>query len=185
MNNLSRRDLIALLAGSTALTTCANFAAIDAQILADVQGLTPAIASMVTRINSMDPGVISANTMGIVTTLEGAAEAALSSISSVTPAPTGASKVQIIDAYLNAGLEAVGAALPVAAIAFPVLLPMVPMYDAAVAMVIGVIEPFINTFFAKPIVHSALPLLVPSVRFSPAEARSIFNIPNMHTKWSS
>lgn len=203
MNDFARRDVIAVITGLAAATgvlaSCAATAGIDAQVMADVQGLESTVGAVLAAVEQYDPTAISGSVGSNLASLENAANAALSSLTSATPVATGATTLQTIDSFLNGALQAIGAALPAASAAFPVLLPFVPMYDAAVALVTGVLEPYINSLLSQiggatttttptppPVTTTpaAVALHVVHAHFTPRQARAVLRIPNMHTPLS-
>lgn len=180
--NLTRRQTgLAFAASLTALLAACgtNSAGLDATILSDVQGLVPATEAIEAALMSYAPNAITPAVQAKIAALETAAIAALNSLTSATPVATAASMLTTIDAYLNAALSAVGAALPAASAAFPALAPFVPMYDAAVALVEGVLEPYINSVITtastmKPAAKMTLHTV--KTHFTPAAAREVLHI---------
>ena len=166
---MNRRTLLQT-AALLPLAACAGSSVTPAQIIADAQGLVDTVGQTVAAVVATDPGAISAATQAKLAALGAAATAALKSLSAGMPAGQGAALLQTVDAYLNAALAALGAALPAAAAAFPALAPYIPIYDAGVALVTGVIEPYIASLIpAAP--APALKTLGPQVSVPAARAR--------------
>lgn len=131
---------------SVGLLACGttSTADINAQALADAQGLVNTTKAIVAAIELNDPAAFSAIQQAQITASMNAANAALAQLSAGTLALPGATTLQTIDTDINAVLAAAGAALPAAAVAFPALAPTVPLYDAAVAL-LPLIEAYVNT----------------------------------------
>jgi hypothetical protein len=159
-------------------------ATIDAQIVADTNGAVGLAKSVVAAIVGVDPTALTAS-LPSITAAENALTAAMASLSGSTPVATGASTLQTIDGYLNTILSAVGAALPAAAVAFPTLAPFVPMYDAAVALIVNSLEPYINGLLTNaPVTSSALaPLHVIQAMPTIPAARSKLNVATVKKSW--
>jgi hypothetical protein len=144
----------------------------EQQVLADVQGLMPVMTDLLEAVVADAPNAIPAATMAKLQTLQAAAQTALTKFASLTDVTPG-TDLQTIDTYLNAALNAIGAALPTAAAAFPALAPYVPMYDAAVALVENVIEPYLATLIAAPAVRV---MHAVTLHYTPVQARAILKI---------
>lgn len=168
---------VAACAGTTAAT-------LDAQIVADTNGAVGLAKSVVAAIVGVDPSALTAS-LPSITAAENALTAAMASLSGSTPVATGASTLQTIDGYLNTIMSAVGAALPAAAVAFPTLAPFVPMYDAAVALIVNSLEPYINGLLTNaPVTAAALaPLHVLQAMPTIPAARSKLNVPTVKKSW--
>jgi hypothetical protein len=154
----------------------ANAAAIDAQALADAQGLASTSQALIAAVNQYAPGSIPPATQAQITTLEATIIASIKSLSASTPAPAGATTLQTIDADLNTILGAIGTGLTTAAPLFPVLLPFVPMYDAAVAL-LPAVEAYVNSVISPAV--AAAPLnRVKAIKahFTPDQARAVLGI---------
>lgn len=171
---------IAMLACSA--TSTAN---IDAQALADAQGLLSTTKLMVAAVIQNDPAAFSAAQQAQITASENAASAAIASLSATTLAIPGATTLQTVDTDLNGVLQAVGAALPAASIAFPEIAPFVPEYDAAIAL-LPVIENWVNTTIQNtqvttPVVASAAvaPLNPIKSTYTADQARNLLGIPTV------
>lgn len=171
---------IAMLACSA--TSTAN---IDAQALADAQGLLNTTKLMVAAVIQNDPAAFSAAQQAQITASENAASAAIASLSATTLAIPGATTLQTVDTDLNGVLQAVGAALPAASIAFPEIAPFVPEYDAAIAL-LPVIENWVNTTIQNtqvttPVVASAAvaPLNPIKSTYTADQARNLLGIPTV------
>jgi hypothetical protein len=159
------------------LASCgANAAMIDAQALADAQGLSSATQALIAAINQYAPNAIKPAVQAEVTTLEASIIASIQSLSTATPAPTGATTLQSVDTALNTVLGAIGAALTTAAPMFPVLLPFVPMYDAAVAL-LPALEAYVNSVIS-PAVAAAPQNRAKAIKahFTPDQARATLGI---------
>jgi hypothetical protein len=175
--SITRRQI---LAGSTVALVAAGCTAtgtlISPTVLADLQGLVPTVQAIVSAVTQYDPKLLNATEQQTLASLEASATAALTSLNANTPVTSAATNLQTIDSYLNEALSAIGSALPAAAVAFPELAPFVPMFDAAVALIAGVLEPYINSLITSatpaPAAHHALP---PS-HYTVAQARLILHI---------
>lgn len=187
--HLARRELLQIGAGITALgtiagllTACAtNSALISAQALADAQGLVGVAQAIAAAIVQNDPMALSIPIQAQITAAENAATAAIASLTSSTAAIPGATTLQVIDSDLNTILAAVGAALPAAAVAFPVIAPFVPEYDAAVAL-LPAIETWVNGVLASatvtpPKASALAPLPAIKTAYTVAQARALLNVP--------
>lgn len=170
---------IVMLACSTQST-----ANIDAQALADAQGLLNVTKAMVTAFEQNDPSALAAQQVQI-TAAENAASAAIASLSASTAAIPGATTLQTVDNNLNTVLQAIGAALPAASIAVPEIAPFVPEYDAAVAL-LPLIENWVNTTIQNtqvttPVVASAAvaPLNPIKSAYTADQARTLLKIPTV------
>ena len=179
MMTLNRRALL----GSTALVAMAlagcgtNAATVDAQVVADVQGLVPETQAIINAINQYAPNAISAANQQKIASLEQAAIAAAQSLSASMPTASAAAALQQAESYLMTGLQIIGAALPSASAAFPALLPFVPLYDSAVALLPGILA-YVNSLGARPASMSAASApkaMHPGV--SPTQARTLLHIP--------
>lgn len=150
------------LASVIALTACSGSspAVTDAQIITDTQNLVTTVHAIVVALVTDDPKALTPSQQAQLAMLESSTDAALSSLSASMPVAQAATALQKIDDYLNAALSAIGAALPAASAAYPALAPFVPMYDAAVALVETVLEPYINS-------------LVPTTAIKPAARKSL------------
>jgi hypothetical protein len=162
-------------------TTTAN---IDAQALADAQGLLNVTKAIVASIEQNDPAALAAQQVQI-TAAENAASAAIASLSANTLAIPGATTLQTVDDKLNSVLQAVGAALPAAAIAFPAIAPFVAEYDAAVAL-LPLVENWVNstiqnTQVTTPVVASAAPVPLKMIKtaYTADQARTLLGIPTV------
>ena len=98
----------ALLAGCSTPPTPVT----DAQILADAMGVVSGLTAVVAEINAAKPGSVPPN----VTAYLADAQTLVTGLSSATPAATGASKLQQIDADIS---NVLGAVQPVAATVYP------------------------------------------------------------------
>jgi hypothetical protein len=182
---LTRRELFAVTSASVGagvalslLSGCgANAATIDAQALADAQGLVSTTQAIEAALGQYAPNAIPATDEPKIASLEAAAVAALQKLAATTPAPTGASTLQVIDTDINTVLGVIGAALPGAAAAFPPLLPFIPMYDAAVAL-LPAIETYVNSVIspATPVVASLKAAKAIKLAYTPDQARAIMGI---------
>jgi hypothetical protein len=186
MNSFTRRDLAAFSGLTGLLASCSGMttAQIDAQILADAQGLDSASGALMSAFTQYDPNAISPALQAKINGAAAAASAALTSLQNDATIAAGTGKLQTIDIYINDVLKAIGAALPVASVLFPVLLPFVPMYDAGVALLTGVVEPYLNTILTPPVVAKPAVAYRVKAHYSPQQARSVLGIPNLNTKWS-
>jgi hypothetical protein len=181
--NVSKRDLLLFLMGSSALIALARCGAqnamLDAQILADAQGLESATAAIEAELSTVAPNVLTPQVKTNIAMWEAAIVAGLDTLTEATPAPVGATKLQTIDADLNQILTSIGSVLPAAAAMFPVLVPFIAMYDAALAILPG-IEAYVNSVISP--VSPAVALVVPhyiATDYSTnlASARYVLGIP--------
>lgn len=175
--NLTRRGSLIALLGASALAACSSSGSAPptlTQVVQDLQGLVPVVQGIVATVVAQDPQAIGAATLAKITQLEDSATAALASLSAAVPTLDPAKSVQAVEAYLDAALTALGAALPAAAAAFPVLAPYVPMYDAAVALIQDVVQPYLNGLLTTPVAHAAHRAL--KAKYTPAQARAILRI---------
>lgn len=152
-----------------------NNAAIDAQILADAQGLQQSTAALEAALQQYAPNALTPAQTQQIGNLQAAVVAALGALTSATPAPQGATALQTADADISQIMSAIGAALPAAAQGIPALAPFIPIYDAAVA-IIPIIEAYVNTVIV-PTTASAAALRPLKKSYSPAAARAILQIP--------
>jgi hypothetical protein len=187
---LSRRTLmgsgafIAILGVSACGTSIAAF---SAQALADVTGAFNAAGTIVSAIDTIVPGAISSDVETQIATWSGSISQLLGTLSNTTPAPAGAGTLGTIDTNLNSILTAVGPILNSGASKTPDLLPIVVIYDAAVALLPG-LESYVNsvittlsptTTAARRPLAIAAPLLKP---YTVAQARSLLHIETVATK---
>lgn len=174
---LSRR---AALIGTSALSVaalaaCSLTPALDAQILADASGVVSSLSAVASQVNTLAPGKVPAS----VTNGLSVAQGLVASLSTATPIPTGASTLQTVDGYINAALQAFATVLPAAALAFPVLVPAIPIVDGAIAL-LPVIEAYVNPLIQQltpsaPAAASA-PLHPIMLAMTPAQARAALGI---------
>lgn len=187
MKNLKTRltSIVAVGMLSIGMLACSSTstANIDAQALADAQGLLNVTKAMVAAIVQNDPAAFSAAQQAQITASENAAAAAIASLSTSTMAIPGATTLQTVDNDLNGVLQAVGAALPAAAIAFPAIAPFIPEYDAAVAL-LPVVENWVNTTIQNtqvttPVVATAAPMPLKMIKstYTADQARTLLGIP--------
>jgi hypothetical protein len=155
-----------------------NAAAIDAQVLADAQGLVTVAGTITTAIEQYDPKAFSADVTSQIAQWEAAAKAGLATLSTSTPAATGASKLQVVETDINNVLQAVRAVLPIAAAAVPAIAPFVPMYDAAVAL-LPIVEAYVNSVVAPSAVSARVALKPVGAAFSPEQARKVLGVPSV------
>lgn len=164
------------------LARCAsgNSATVQAQVIADIQGLQGAVAAVVSVLNVDAPGAISADAQTKITNAEGIISAALAALSSSTPIATGATVLQQVNASLMTALQIIGAALPAAQVAFPQIASIVPIYDAAVALM-PILQAYIMQIISQ--VNPAAPPVVAVSHLTavkstptPANARAILGI---------
>jgi hypothetical protein len=178
---ITKRNLFGLFAGSTALLLLARCggqnANLDAQILADAQGLESATTSLETLLTQYAPNALTADQKTQIATLEAAIVSGLNSLTTTTPAPAGATTLQVIDSDINQVLAAIGGVLPGAAATFPALAPAVPIYDAAVA-ILPVIEAYVNSLIPAATAAAAPPPKFVKTDYSGniAGARAILHI---------
>lgn len=174
----TRRGTFAGLGAVTALAFLARCGAqngmLDAQILADVQGLQQSTAALEAALQQYAPNALSAAQKQQIANLQAAVVAALGALTSTTPAPKGASALQTADADISQILAALGAALPLAAQSFPALAPFIPIFDAAVAIV-PIVEAYVNTLTTTS-AASAVVLRPLKKSYEPNAARAILNI---------
>ena len=178
--HLSRTLGLAALLGSTALVACtAAQQTTDAQVLADASGAVASLNAVVQQFSAIDPKGLSPTTLAGIQSGLKIAQGLIASLSTATPAATGASTLAQVDTYLNTGLTAIASVLPVASAAFPALMVAVPIVDAIIALLPG-IENWVNPLLtsAAPKAAAALPLRA-SVAVSPAQARKVLGIPAM------
>jgi len=172
---LSRRHLLftTALIAPLAMTACgANAATTDAQVLADASGITNGVLTAVTQVNSFKPGAVSAS---IVTGLQ-AAQGFVASLSTATPAPTGATTLQKVDTFINNGVTALASVLPALSILFAPLAGVIPVVDGAIALLPSVeawVNPLITSVGATPVVIPA-PI---KVAYTVAAARAKLGVP--------
>lgn len=159
--NLSRRTM--LLAGASVLPIAALLAScgsqnatLDAQALADAQGLVNATQAIEAAISQYAPNAMTADVQKKVAAWEAAAVASLQTLTTATLAAPGASTLQVIDSDINQVLAAIGAALPAVAAAVPALATFVPMYDAAVAL-LPALEQYVNSVISPTTAAAAAP----------------------------
>lgn len=184
---LTRRESIIAAAASIAglaglLSACANQANVDAQIVADVNGLEAFANQLVTAFQKNDPNAISAADMANIQNAEATVNAALAALSAQTPINTGEPLLQKIEDGFTTAFNIISAALPVAAAAFPPIAALVPEWDAAMAL-LPVLVAYVNTLIAQlgqPAPASARPL--PKAiheKMTPAQARQRLGIPTV------
>jgi hypothetical protein len=178
---ISRREALLATPSLLILASCgaAGTAVIDAQALADAQGVTSTAVAIYNAVLQYAPKALSADAQTQITVWTTAATNAISALSGTTPAPQGASQLQIIDTDINAALGALGAVLPAAAVLYPPLAPFVTMYDMALPL-LPVIEAWANsvikTVSAKPTVQ----LVAIKQKRTVDEARAYLHIPVKH-----
>ena len=116
-----------------------------AQIIADAQGLLGVVKATEAAIIAGNPKAISPATQATLAQLALDATNALNSLSTAATPPTTASVLQTVEAYLNPALTAIGAALD----ADPALNAKYgAAFNAAAALLVGVIEPYIAQVMA-------------------------------------
>lgn len=176
------------------LTACASTgsssAVVQAQIVADVKGLEGVVTALMTAINASAPGAISADDQATIAKDEAVLEAAVNALSGATPIGTGATLLEQIDNGLNGALGIIGAALPALAVAYPAVAGVVPVYNAAVAL-LPVLEAYINSIIVQ--INPAAPPVasahrygavsakrgVPAISLTPKQARDVLHIPTV------
>jgi len=180
--NPTRRSVLVIAGAAipaSLLAACGtNGTALDAQVLADAQGLVTVAGTITTAIEQYDPRAFSADVTSQIAQWEDAAKAGLATLSTSTPAATGASKLQVVETDINNVLQAVGVALPIAAAAVPAIAPFVPMYDAAVAL-LPIVEAYVNSVVAPSAVSARVALKPVGAAFSPEQARKVLGIPSV------
>ena len=185
MIQLSRRNVFvagSALAGlSVFLQGCgANAATINAQIVADINGLVPATKSLEAALALYAPNALTPANQATIATLESAAQAGVAALSSTTPVATGATVLQTVEHDINEALSILGAILPTAAVAIPALVPFVAIYDAAVALVTGVLEPYIATLVTPAPAAASTAVLKPiTAVYAADQARAKLGIPTV------
>ena len=110
----------------------------DTQILADASGIVSSLSGVVTAVNSIKPGALPAN----VATYVADAQQLVTSLTSATPAASGASTLQKIDTDISNILSAVG---PIVGGIYPVAGPII----AAVQVVLPGIEAWVNPLITQ------------------------------------
>jgi hypothetical protein len=175
---MNRRELIKsaglLGAAGAILAACGTGGAlISAQALADAQGVVTGAQTIIAAIQQYAPSAISETALANATAAEAAALAALNSLNTATAAQAGATTLQTVDTDIQTVLTAIGAALPAASAAFPVILPFVPMYDAAVAL-LPAIETWINSVIQQTTASALKPV---KAEFTIPQARAILGVP--------
>lgn len=181
-NRLIDIGVVGLLAVGLLACSGTSTANINAQALADAQGLLSTSEAIVSAIELNNPSAFTATQQAQIAASENAASAALTQLSTGTQAITGAMSLQQVDNEINVILTAVGAALPAASAAFPALAPFVPEYDAAVAL-LPAIETWVNTTIQNtqvtntPVSTSVVMPLTPiKSQYSADQARKLLGI---------
>lgn len=141
---ITRRNLAAL-SGAVALAACSSTTITPVQVVADAQGLVTTIKATIAAIVASSPNAIPATLQADLAQAAADATTALASLSTLpTPAST-ATVLQVVEAYLNPAMAAVGAVLQ----ADPVLNAKYGIiFNAAQALIVGVIEPYIAQVLA-------------------------------------
>ena len=146
---------LALVGCSGMLTTVATdtnnpsaVTTINPQILADAQAAVAETNMVVSVIKQYSPNAITPEMQTNINTATDSAKALLTSLSTATLAPNGASTLQQIETDLNVVLNAVGPVLRVVAAADPRIATAVTAYDLIVPL-LPAIEAWTNTIIVK------------------------------------
>lgn len=185
MTSLSRRNLLAtsvLVPAGILLANCSgtSTASAEAQMLADAAGVLSAIKSVATAVNTYDPAALPAAVLTQIVASVVAAQGIIGSLSGASaPAPT-ATTLVTLDTYINNGLQAIAAVLPAASVAFPVLVPFVMPFDAAVSL-LPAIEAYINPIITQVTgVQAHAPITPIKNVYSAVAARALLNVAVVH-----
>jgi hypothetical protein len=156
-----------------------------AQVATDLTGALTALSTVEGLMVAASPKAISPSDQKTINTVLVNAQSALASLSSTTPAATGASTAAVVDGYLN---TAVGI-LASASSTVPSLAAFAPEIDAVDA-VLPAVEAFVNQYQPAPAIGTPIggtPIGVPaaalfssrvhSTRFTLAQARTKLRIP--------
>lgn len=183
MTYLTRRH--ALLGASAiipvlALAACgtATGTLLDPQVLADAQGIVAAADTLVKGIMTSAPNAITADTQKVITEAEAAALAVIANLTTSTAITVGATSLQKVDGYINTILSAIGPVIAAAATTIPALAVVIPVYDAAVAL-LPLVEAWVNSVVATVTPPKAAlggPLKMVKMAYTPAQARAVLGV---------
>jgi hypothetical protein len=159
---MNRRNLLVsagpLLVLAACSSTSTNPATSPQQILLDITGAVSTAKALVATVVATSPKAINTSTMTVITATENSLTAAVSSLSTANLFTAGLSTLQTIDADLNTVLSTIGAVIPVLSATFPAVAALAPGYDAAVAIVEDVLEPYINSLVPSTTASAKAPL---------------------------
>ena len=133
---MNRRNLLkagAAIPAIAILSACGatSAATVDAQIVADVQGLSTTTASLLAAMNQYAPNAIPMDVQAQIKASEAAALAAAQSLSATTPVASGATTLQTVTGYLNLVLGAV-LTTPEVITQIIMFLPLQALYEVSI-----------------------------------------------------
>jgi hypothetical protein len=170
----------ALVPAALALAACGTTSGslLDPQVFADAQGIVAATDALVKGIMTHAPTAITADTQKAITEAEAAALAVITNLTTSTTITVGATALQKVDGYISTILSAVGPVIATAATTIPALAVIVPIYDAAVAL-LPFVEAWVNSVIAtvtSPKAALGGPLKMVKMAYTPAQARGILGV---------